>query len=201
MCVSSRSLRIRRGTEVIMRQIAVLVAVLALGAAALACASPLAPAARWCRAKPAWPLRCRPSPPRPHRSQRNARRRADRVPDALPHDLFFLQRMARHLADLPPRHGRAHRSAGHLRTVERGRYGVSPVDGSIAFVTNNQLYLVDAAGAGRRCSSMAAQWSTTIAGPTASAAPVWSPDGQTLAYGHGGLNFIDPLTGAVNKGT
>jgi len=28
---------------------------------------------------------------------------------------------------------------------------------------------------------------------------VWSPDGKTLAFGHGGLSFIDPASGAENR--
>ena len=78
-------------------------------------------------------------------------------------------------------------------------YDVAPIDGSIAFVSNNQLYLVDAAGAGRRLLidggpiDPANPWANSIS------APAWSPDGRTLAYGHGGLNLMEPATAVVNR--
>ena len=122
------------------------------------------------------------------------------VPDALPRDLFY----------------RGKDAAGNWQifrldfdghTVQQvtfeplnvDAYGISPVDGSIAFVTNNQLYLVDAAGAGRRMLIDGGVVDLNNPWVNRLSAPVWSPDGQTLAYGHGGLNFINPLTGAVNK--
>ena len=69
-------------------------------------------------------------------------------------------------------------------------YDVSPADGRVAYITNNQLYLVDAAGAGRQLLIDGGpvddnnRWTNSVG------APVWSPDGQTLAYSHGGLNFL-----------
>jgi hypothetical protein len=73
------------------------------------------------------------------------------VPDALPRDLFFRNKDA-------AGNWQIFRLASDGHTVQQvtfepfnvDAYDISPVDGSIAFVTNNQLYLVDAAGAGRR---------------------------------------------------
>jgi hypothetical protein len=122
------------------------------------------------------------------------------VPDALPRDLFFRNKDA-------AGNWQIFRLDSDGHTVQQvtfeplnvDAYDISPVDGSVAFATNNQLYLVDAAGAGRRMLidggvvELDNPWVNSLS------APLWSPDGQTLAYGHGGLNFINPLTGAVNK--
>ena len=71
-------------------------------------------------------------------------------------------------------------------------YDVSPMDGSLAFVMNNQLVLMDVDGSNRRV--------LVDGGPrdqnnTWVTSPVFSPDGLTLAYSHNGLNLLDLSTG------
>ena len=67
----------------------------------------------------------------------------------------------------------------------------------LAYVTNNQLYLVDRAGAGRQLLIDGGpvddnnRWTNSVG------SPVWSPDGQTLAYSHGGLSFLNLTSGAT----
>jgi len=122
------------------------------------------------------------------------------VPDALPRDLFFRNKDG-------AGNWQIFRLDADGSTVQQvtfeplnvDAYGISPVDGGIAFVTNNQLYLVDAAGAGRRLLIDGGVIDLNNPWVNSLSAPVWSPDGQTLAYGHGGLNFMNPSTGAVNK--
>lgn len=74
-------------------------------------------------------------------------------------------------------------------------YDVSPADGSIAYVANNQLLLANADGSNRRV--------LLDGGPRDGknpwlTAPVFSPDGKTLAYGHNGLNLYDLGTSTSN---
>ena len=81
--------------------------------------------------------------------------------------------------------------------VNVGNYGVSPVDGSVAYVVNNQLALVNADGTGRRL---------LVDGGAADESslnhitnPVFSLDGQTLAYGYQGLNFYSLSSGVSER--
>ena len=64
-------------------------------------------------------------------------------------------------------------------------YDISQADGSLAFETNNQLILVNAEGSNRR---IIAEASSNPEG-RGFFHPVFSPDGQTLAYSHSGLNL------------
>jgi hypothetical protein len=79
-------------------------------------------------------------------------------------------------------------------------YDISPVDGSVAYTSNNQLLLVKADGSDRIL--------LVDGGPLGSdesyiynrvSTVAWSPDGKTIAFGHGGLNFYALDTGAINK--
>jgi hypothetical protein len=70
-------------------------------------------------------------------------------------------------------------------------YDVSLVDGSIAYVAGNQLIAVNADGFNRRV--LVEGDPDNPAGGIQS--PVFSPDGQTIAYGYMGLNLYDSSTG------
>jgi dipeptidyl aminopeptidase/acylaminoacyl peptidase len=63
-------------------------------------------------------------------------------------------------------------------------YDISPADGSIVYVTNNQLLWVNADGSNHR---LFADGGTQ---------PVFSPDGKRLAFARGGLNVYNLSTGA-----
>jgi WD40-like Beta Propeller Repeat len=73
-------------------------------------------------------------------------------------------------------------------------YDVSTADGSLVYELNKQLILVNADGSNRRV--------LVGGGPESDARgfyhPVFSPDGQTLAYADGGLNLYDISTGVSN---
>jgi hypothetical protein len=80
-----------------------------------------------------------------------------------------------------------------------GNYDVSPVDGSVAYVVNNQLLLINADGSGRRVLVDAGPIDENAAFLNNISSPVFSPNGQTLAYGHQGLNFYVLSTGVNNR--
>ena len=78
-------------------------------------------------------------------------------------------------------------------------YDVSPQNGSLAYISNNQLFLVDATGAGRRTLvdggpiDEGNRWTNGVG------SPLWSPGGAMIAFSHNGLNFYSLATGAVSQ--
>lgn len=81
--------------------------------------------------------------------------------------------------------------------VEVGAYDISPLDGSLAYIVNNQLILLNNDGSGRTVlvdggpPSDAGYTDKTISSPR------FSPDGRTLAYGMNGLNLYDLSSGST----
>ena len=77
-------------------------------------------------------------------------------------------------------------------------YDVSLADGNVAYVANNQLILVNADGSDRRM--LVDGGAVDENNPFISTInnPVFSPDGQTLAFGYKGLNLYSLSTGASN---
>ena len=118
----------------------------------------------------------------------------------LPHALYFLAADKAGLAQVF-RLAADGRSL-HQITFERAdvdTYDVSPQDGSVAYSSNNLLFLEDATGAGRRLLVDGGPVDDNNRWTNSLGMPVWSPDGQTLAYGHGGLNFLTLATGAIDR--
>ncbi len=75
-------------------------------------------------------------------------------------------------------------------------YDVSPVDGRLAYIVNNQLILMNADGSGRTVLVDGGLLESDISYITNSLSyPRFSPDGGTLAYGMNGLNFYDLASG------
>ncbi|HLC05451.1 MAG TPA: hypothetical protein VJK02_20635 [Anaerolineales bacterium] len=77
-------------------------------------------------------------------------------------------------------------------------FAVSPADGSLAFVSNNQLFLVDGDGENRRLiadDSQVDKEREDYAFRGLIEAPVFSPDGRTLAYAFDGLHLHDVASG------
>lgn len=75
-------------------------------------------------------------------------------------------------------------------------YGVSSADGSVAYVANNQLLFVNADGSGRRVLVYGDPVDENNPFLSMINSPVFSRDGQTLAYGYKGLNLLNVGTGA-----
>lgn len=77
-------------------------------------------------------------------------------------------------------------------------YDVSLADGSVAYVVGNQLLLVNADGSDRRLIVEGGAVDENNPFLNMLNSPVFSPDGQTLAYGYRGLNLYSVSSGASN---
>ncbi len=82
--------------------------------------------------------------------------------------------------------------------VKVDTYDVSPKDGSLVYVSNNQLIWVDVNGAGRRILLDGGPLNEDNKFTNAISNPIWSPDGQTIAFGHGGLTLYAFSSGSTN---
>lgn len=79
--------------------------------------------------------------------------------------------------------------------VSVNEYDVSRVDGSVAYVANNQLLLINVDGSNRRVIADGGTVDPNNPFINTISSPVFSPDGQTLAYGHRGLRLYSFATG------
>lgn len=118
--------------------------------------------------------------------------RPEASPNLLPHRLYFLGKDQHWISQIY-RMERDGRTVTQL-TFEAGNvsdYDVSRADGRLAYAVNNQLVLVNAADSTRRVLVEAPP------NPEIQAVyrPAFSPDGQTLAYGHNGLTLYALATG------
>jgi len=78
-------------------------------------------------------------------------------------------------------------------------YDVSLADGSVAYVAGNQLLLIDADGSDRRVLLDGGAVDVNNPFATNVSKPVFSPNGQTIAYGYRGLNLYAVATGVSNR--
>ncbi len=78
-------------------------------------------------------------------------------------------------------------------------YDVSLVDGSVVYVSNNQILLINADGSGRRMLIDGGPQDEINPFVNAVRYPVFSPNGETIAYGFKGLNLYAVDTGISNR--
>jgi Tol biopolymer transport system component len=74
-------------------------------------------------------------------------------------------------------------------------FDVNPLDGSLAYVANNQLLRMNADGSGRQVLVDGGPLNQNEAYLNAVSSPLWSRDGATIAFGYMGLNFYSIATG------
>jgi hypothetical protein len=77
-------------------------------------------------------------------------------------------------------------------------YDVSPIDGGVAYVSNNQLLNVNADGSSRSMLVDGGAVDTNSPYLNSLSNPVWSPNGGTIAFAHKGLNFYSIISGQSN---
>lgn len=102
----------------------------------------------------------------------------------LPHPMYFLNNDGAGLAQVY-RLDKDGRTVTQL-TFEPANvddYDISPVDGSIVFVSNNQLLTVNADGSNRSMIVDGGARDENNPFLTNITNPLWSPNGQTIAYG------------------
>lgn len=123
------------------------------------------------------------------------------APSLLPHSLYYLNTDSAGFVQVY----RLEKDGSNIQQItfelsDVKFYDVSPIDGSVAYTSNNQLLLVNADGSGRRVlvdggplSSDETYYTSAVGGVA------WSPDGQTISFGQGGLKFYALKSGAINQ--
>jgi len=121
------------------------------------------------------------------------------IPGVLPHSLYFLNNDSIGNAQVF-RLGTDGKTLTQITSepVAVNSYDVSSADGSVAYVANNQLLIINADGSGRRMLADGGPVDANNPFVTSLTSPVFSPDGQTIAYSHRGLVLYSLASGASN---
>jgi Tol biopolymer transport system component len=122
------------------------------------------------------------------------------IQDLLPHSMYFLNNDSAGLVQVYrlERNGMTvNQVTSEPANVES--YDVSPMDGSVVYVSNNQLLVAGADGSNRRMILDGGPMDVNNPFLTAVRNPIWSPNGQTIAYGFKGLNFYSIASGLSNR--
>jgi len=116
--------------------------------------------------------------------------------DLLPHTLYYLAPDSAGVTQIfrMERDGKTKRQVTSEST-NVGDYDVSLIDGHVAYVANNQLLYANADGSERRILVDGGSVDPNNPFLNSMSSPVFSPDGQTLAYGYKGLQIYSFSTG------
>lgn len=124
----------------------------------------------------------------------------DSAPSLLPRSMYYLANDAAQIQQVF-RLEKDGQTATQL-THEPARvedYDVSQTDRGIVFVSNNQLFLAEADGSNRRAIFDGGGVDENNPFLTRILSPVFSPNGQTVAFGNKGLNFYSIAGGQSNR--
>lgn len=115
---------------------------------------------------------------------------SDGSTDLLPHRFYYLGNDSAGLTQvfLIERDGVTQRRIT-FESVAVTDYDVSPVDGSVAYIADNQLFYINADGSERRVLVNGGPLDPNNPFISTISSPVFSPDGQTIAYGYKGLQI------------
>lgn len=114
----------------------------------------------------------------------------------LPHSMYFLNNDGAGLTQV-------HRLEKDGKTVTQltfepakvESYDVSPIDGSVAYVSNNQLLTINADGSNRSIIVDGGAVDPNNLYVNHVSTPLWSADGQTITYGYHGISIYSIVNG------
>jgi hypothetical protein len=118
-------------------------------------------------------------------------------PAILPHAVYYLSDLEEMMQVWRLERDSITQTRITFEPTEVQNFDVSPRDGSVIYMSNNQLYWVDSSGAGRRMlfdGGPVDRYSEESYFKMLSS-PRWSPDGRTIAYGYGGIHLYNFETG------
>jgi Tol biopolymer transport system component len=115
----------------------------------------------------------------------------------LPHSLYYLNKGSNGKFQIfrMEKDGKTVRQVTS-ETADLGFFAISPVDGRVAYVVNNQLIICNPDGSVRTVLVSGDPVDPNNPVVNAVNRPVWSPDGRTIAYAYHGLNFYSLDSGS-----
>lgn len=122
------------------------------------------------------------------------------TPSRLPRSLYFLNTdAAAHLQIFRLERDGETVTQVTAEPADVDSFDVNQNDGRVVYISNNQMILINADGSGRQLLLDGGVKDVNNPFLNSIQTAVWSPDGQTIAYGFGGLNFYAVATGISNR--